>query len=231
MNPAQGGDKHRTIALDVSRNSRAHFDIFGNDGVEEMDIAPFLNHQTMAAHIAYMVSTGPDAELSCAVDVARDMAVNCEVPAVDFRGAYVASFADEHVTACVDGGGGVQIDVEILKADGNSAGGAVGGFSRAPDFEEVATVEAFDLFEIMLTVAAQFLHFVKGALRGCLQADVCYFFNVFARGGAPDPGILAMSFFTRRVCIYPALLIFFQGLISNLGDSWMERTGNWIDLR
>lgn len=166
IHPSSCSDKNGTVALDVSKNTGTHLDVIGHDGIEKMDVASLFDHNAMAAHIANVITARADDEFTRAVDVAGNVAVNSEIPAVDFCGAEVAVFPDQHVAAGADGRGGVHVDLEILQADIYSAGRAVGGFRRAPDFKKMVTVEAFDIFEMMLSIAALLLHFEKGALRG-----------------------------------------------------------------
>lgn len=165
---AGGADEQGAVALDVPGDSRAHFSFIGHDGVEKLKVAAFFDHETMAADGSNVISAGTDDEITGAVDVRGDAPVNREIPAVDFRGAELAVFSDQHVTACADWSGGVQIDLEILQTDIDSTGRAVGGFRRATYFKIVVTVEAFDLFEMMLAIASLLLHFKKGALRSSL---------------------------------------------------------------
>ncbi len=161
---AGGANEQGAVALDVSGDARAHFSFIGHDGVEKLKVTAFFDHETMAADGSNVISDGTDDELTGAVDIPGDAAVNREIPAVNFCGAEVTVFSDQHIAACANGGGGVQIDLEILQTDIDSTGRAVGGFRRATYFKIVVTVEAFKLFEMMLAIGSLLFHFKKGAL-------------------------------------------------------------------
>lgn len=170
IHPAGDSDDDGTVALDVAENMTAHLGFIGHDSVEKMDVATLFNHHAMAEHAANVLSARADVEFTRAVDVSGNTSLNSEIPAVNFSGAKIAVSSDKHVAAGADGGGGDQIDLEILQADIDSTLRTVGGFRRSTDFKKVVTVEAFDFLEIMLKIASLLHHLVKGALRGHLLA-------------------------------------------------------------
>lgn len=133
MHPTGRSDEQGAVAFDIAGHAGSHLNVVGHDGVEKMDVAAFVDHDAPTMNVPYMMAAGADEKFASAVDVAGNVTLNHEIPAVNFFSAEVPVFSDQDVPPCADRGRGVQVNLEIFKTDIDSAHWTVGGLRRTVD--------------------------------------------------------------------------------------------------
>ena len=159
---AAGADEHGAVAMDVAADAGVNFHFFGVDGVDELDIAAFDDVQADAVDLADDGASGAHDELAAALDIGGNDAVDMEVAALDLTGANVAHLADVNVAAGADRCGGIDVDVNVLQADGGGTVRALAVAGGTAHLEFVAAIEAFHFLEVLLADAL-LAHLLEGA--------------------------------------------------------------------